>query len=70
MALIETDEIIDSAQVIELLGLRDLNVLHYMMRQNIIRSMRKLGKCYIFLRSDVLQQWEAYQVSRASSSAA
>jgi hypothetical protein len=70
MALIETNEIMDSADVVKLLGVRDLNVLHYMMRKNIIRPMRRMGGCYVFLRSDVLQQWEAYQASRDSSSAA
>lgn len=70
MALIDTDEIMDSTDVVKLLGVRDHNVLHYMMRKGVIRPMRRLGGCYIFLRSEVTQQWEAYQAARAGSSAA
>ncbi len=70
MPLIDTDEIQDSRQVVAMLGLKDFNALHSLIRNGSIRPTRKLSKGYLFIRSEVLEQWEAILAARADSSAA
>lgn len=70
MALVETDELMDSKQVIAMLGIRNFNDLHSFIRNGSIRPMRKLSKGFLFIRSEVLAQWEAIQAARTKSSAA
>jgi hypothetical protein len=70
MPFIDTDEIQESRQVVAMLGLKDFNELHSLIRNGSIRPMRKLSKGYMFIRSEVLAQWEAIQAARADSSAA
>ena len=70
MEKVELDELLDSQQVIALLGFKDMNALHVELRKGTLVPPRKLGKCYIFVRSQVLEQWASYQASRAGSDAA
>lgn len=69
MALIETDEIMDSKQVIAMLGIRNFNDFHSLIRNGSIRPLRKLSKGFLFIRSEVLEQWEVIQATRNKSSA-
>jgi hypothetical protein len=64
------NELIGIHEVVKVLGLRNLNHAHYLLRARAFRPYRQFGRTFMFIAEQVKRQFAEYQAAHPDSRAA